>query len=96
MTIKDLAKNRDRVIRKIKFQSKHADVKSVMTKMVTWLNTRTDIQDMKPTMKNIDSFTYDVTASWIKNDWNPAFTRNQNDAMNEIKREENMPSSLRR
>lgn len=69
MTTSDLSKNRDRIIRKINYQTNEAGaIRGVMTKMVKWLETREDIQTMTPTMKNIDKFTFMCINSWLKND----------------------------
>lgn len=71
MTLQDLKDNRDRIIKVIRWQSKEADIKAVMSKMLIWLNNRQDIKDMKATKANVDKFANMVTISWIKNDWKP-------------------------
>lgn len=95
MTIQDLTNNRDRIIKKIKFQSNAADVKAVMIKMVAWIGSRKDISAMKPTMGNVDKFTKMATDSWLKNDWKPVMSKNEYQAFEEKRKMDSLPSSLR-
>lgn len=77
MEIQDLKNNRDRIIKVIARQCTQFPelaTKEIMTKMLVWLGSRSDIQDMKPTSANIDKFTTMVTLSWLKNDYKPVVT----------------------
>lgn len=88
MTLQDLTNNRDRIIKKIKSQcSDPVAVKEVMTKMISWLNSREDIQSMKPTMSNIDKFTSMTTLSWLKNDYKPVVTQEWLEKREQAKRQ---------
>jgi len=75
MNLQDLTENRERIMKNIKKQSSEKEaIVGVMNKMVAWLNSREDIQEMKPTMGNVDKFTSMCIASWIKNDYKPIIT----------------------
>lgn len=72
MTTQDLKNNRERIIKKIRTQASSSDaVFGVMTKMAKWLESREDIQSMKPSMLNLDKFTTMCINSWLKNDYKP-------------------------
>lgn len=95
MTTQDLTNNKERIIKKIKFQITLANaenIKGVMTKMVAMLP---QFADDKATMANIDKLTMKATLSYIKYD--KVSTKEQSDLLN-IRIEENkkssMPSSL--
>jgi len=96
MTTQDLTTNRDRIIRNINYQTTNKGaVIGVMTKMVVWLNAKSDLQDQKATMANIDKLTRACILSWIKYDDKTVYTKNQNDEFNEKKRLDSLPSSCR-
>ncbi|QIY92227.1 hypothetical protein [Chryseobacterium gallinarum] len=95
MTTQDLANNRERIIKNIKWQITLAtkeNISGVMTKMVNMLP---QFSDEKPLMKNIDKLTFKAIESYIKHDIQ--FTRLQKDTIEtnmETKRKESFPSNL--
>ncbi|MFM7853242.1 MAG: hypothetical protein ACKO96_15290 [Flammeovirgaceae bacterium] len=96
MTTQDLKNNRDRIIKKIKFQITMAtndQIAGVMNKMLAMLP---QFAAEKATMANIDKLTSKATLSYIKFDL--THTAKQIvavDASIETKRRDSLPSSLR-
>lgn len=96
MTIQDLTNNRERIIKKVKFQitlATQENIKGVMSKMIAFLP---QYEGQKPLMKNIDKLTMRAIESYIKHE--KVNTDAQNaaiDANIEMKKMESMPSSLR-
>lgn len=95
MTLQDLTDNRDRIIRKIKFQITLAtseNIKSIMSKMVAILP---QFYAEKPTKANIDKITMKAITAYIK--YGIKFTENQANVISDNyarKQKECMPSSL--
>jgi len=95
MTLQDLTNNKERIIKKIKFQITMAttnNIKDVMEKMVAMLP---QFESEKPTMSNIDKLTSKATLSYIKNGLK--FTQEQANRIDEVleqKRKDSLPSNL--
>lgn len=96
MTIQDLTKNKERIIKKINYQITYAtkqNVLDVMNKIVAIMGT--DNLE-KPTMANIDKLTMNAINYYIK--FNKVNTQYQNIAIDNaltIKKSESLQSSLR-
>lgn len=97
MTTLDLTKNKERIIKKIKFQITLAtkdNIIGVMNKMIVMLP---QFEKEKATMANIDKLTMKAILSYIKYDLE--FTQKQDEmvmANIERKRTESLPSNLQK
>lgn len=95
MTLQDLTDNRERIIRKIKFQitlATNENIKAVMSKMVAMLP---QFSNDKATMANIDKLTMKAITNYVK--YSLKFTEAQAkviDAEYSRKQRECLPSSL--